>query len=232
MVFATLPITAWGPSDSFLSAYRAAVSADADSDISSNRYPTLDKNATKDSGKPNDIVALHFGDLFVQEKGGSQTAYIVLTPECDLAFGGSRSFPHNRSVVLLPGKMTNELPFKASAENAARTELVHWKGKDWKIEWRVKQAENVPLGEFQKWAKEKELERVARIEFLFAAAVLSAYVGNLTRVGLPVVPPQFQPQNARVYVEDWNKNLIPVCDTIIMGQTSFHRLNWKSGSAS
>ena len=47
MVFSTLPITEWGPSGSFLSAYRSAVSADADCDISSDRYPALDDNRQK-----------------------------------------------------------------------------------------------------------------------------------------------------------------------------------------
>ena len=217
MVFATPPITEWGPSDSFLAAYRAAVFADADHDLSSDRYPPLDGPAKAVSGDLDNIVALHFGDVFVEDEGDSPTAYVVLTPECDLVFGGARPFPHNRSVVLMPGKMINELPFKSVGNGPARTELVHWKGKDWKIEWRIKRAETITLGKFKAWVQQKDLRRVGRIEFSFAAAIQSVYAANLTRIGLPVMPPQFQPHHTTVYVENWNKALIPVTDTIHNG---------------
>ena len=217
MVFASPPVTEWGPSDSFVSAYQAAAFAAADPDIFSDRYPVLDDQAKTDSGKPEAIVALHFGDVFVQERGASPKAYVVLTPECDLAFGGSRPFPRNRSVVLLPGKLVDERPFRASSDNATRTELLRWKGKNWRIEWRLKEAEIVALGEFKDWVQAKEFTRMARIEFSFAAAIQHAYAANLTRVGLPVVPPQFHSQNATIYVEDWNKGLQPVCDPVRNG---------------
>ena len=217
MVFSSPPITEWGPSDSFLSAYRAAVFADADDELSSDGYPPLDNPAKADSGDLDNIVVLHFGDIFVEDKGDSPTAYVVLTPECDLVFGGSRPFPHNRSVVLVPGNMTNELPFKSVGDGAARTELVHWKSKDWKIEWRIKRAETVALGKFKTWVQQKAMSRVGRIEFSFAAAIQSVYVANLTRIGLPVLPPQFQPHHTTVYVENWNKALIPVSEKIQNG---------------
>ena len=217
MVFATLPITEWGPSDAFLSAYRAAVATGADADIFSDRYPPLDRTAKGTSGPTDDIVAVHFGDLFVLNKRNEHRAYIVLTPECDLAFGGPRPFPHNRSVILLPGKMIDEPPFRGSGGDGTITDLVHWKGKDWRIEWKVKEAESVSLGKFGSWAKKKRLQRIARIEFPFAAAVQSAYIATINRVGLPVLPPRFQPQDAIVYVEAWNKKLIPVTDSIRNG---------------
>ena len=217
LVFTAPPLTEWGPSGSFLSAYRAAVFADANSDISSSGYPPLDKTATDKSGKHEDIVALHFGDVFVEEKDASPTAYIVLTPECDLAFGGSRPFPHSRSVILLPGNMTDDRPFKMPGDIATRSELLQWNGKDWRIQWKVKEAESARLGKFRKWAQAMKLRRVARMEFSFASDIQRAYVGNLTRVGLPVVPPQFQLQNATIYVQGWNKGLIPVSGTIQNG---------------
>ena len=58
---------------------------------------------------------------------------------------------------------------------------------------------------------------LGRIEFSFAAAIQSVYAANLTRIGLPVMPPQFQPHHTTVYVENWNKALIPVTDTIHNG---------------
>ena len=217
MVFATPPVTEWGPSDSFLSAYRAAVFTDVDHELSSDRFPPLDNGAKAESGDLNDIVALHFGDVFVEENGDSPTAYIVLTPECDLVFGGSRPFPYNRSVVLLPGKMIDELPFKSSSDGVSRTEPIHLKEKDWKIEWRVKGVESVALSKFKTWVQQKGLSRAGRIDFSFAAAIQSVYVANLTRIGLPVLPPQFQPHHTTVYVEKWNKDLIPVSEPIQNG---------------
>ena len=146
MVFAALPMTEWGPSDAFLSAYRAAMFADADSDISSNRYPALDEKAKVLSGNSSSIVALHFGDLFVQEVTPRRRAYIVMTPECDLAFGGSRPFPREHTVVLVPGNMIPGRPFTVSGENTARKELLHWKDEDWKIQWRVKEGSDCQIG--------------------------------------------------------------------------------------
>ena len=62
-----------------------------------------------------------------------------------------------------------------------------------------------------------KLKRVARLEFSFASDIQRAYVGNLTRVGLPVVPPQFQPQKTTVYVEGWDKGMRLVCGPIQNG---------------
>ena len=216
LVFEAPPITEWGPSHSFVSAYQAAAFADAD-DISSDAYPALDEEAKKRSGNLNDVVALHFGDVFVQEGVASSIAYVVLTPECDLVFGGLRPFPRNRSVVLLPGNLANEPPFKKSSDSTHRTELLRWKESNWRIQWRMKEVESVPLGNFNEWARQKNVTRVARIAFSFAAAIQHAYAGNLTRVGLPVVPPQFHPQNASVYVERWNQRLQRVCGPISNG---------------
>ena len=151
MVFTAPPITEWGPSSSFLSAYRAAVFVDASPDISSDDYPALDEKAKNRSGKADFIVALHFGDVFVKENETSPTAYIVLTPECDLVFGGSRPFPYIRSVVLVPGIMTDERPFKTPGDTLTRTELLQWNEKDWRIQWKVKEAESIRLGKFRKW---------------------------------------------------------------------------------
>ena len=217
LVFTAPPMTEWGPSTSFLSAYRAAVFADASPDITSRNYPALDEKAKKGSGELGNIVALHFGDIFVGEKDGSPTAYIVVTPECDLVFGGSRAFPRTRSVILLPGNMTDEPPFKMRNDTATRTELLPWSGKDWRVQWRVKEAESIRLGNFKKWAEKMKLTRVARMEFTFASDIQRAYVGNLTRVGIPVVPPQFQPQNATIYVRGWDGRLHRVCAPIENG---------------
>ena len=69
MVFATPPITEWGPSDSFLAAYRAAVFADADHDLSSDRYPTTRwSRQERLAVNLDNIVALHFGDVFVEDE--------------------------------------------------------------------------------------------------------------------------------------------------------------------
>ena len=217
LVFTAPPLTEWGPSGSFLSAYRAAVFADADPEISSNGYLPLDERAKAKSGKQENIVTLHFGDIFVKEKDASPTAYIVLTPECDLVFGGSRPFPHRRTVILLPGNMSDDRPFKMPGDTATRSELLQWNEKDWRIQWRVKEAESVCLGNFRKWSKAMKLRRVARMEFSFASDIQRAFVGNLSRVGLPVVPPQFQPQNATIYVQGWNKGLLPLSGTIQNG---------------
>ena len=215
--FTAPPLTEWGPSGSFLSAYRAAVFADADPDISSNGYLPLDERAKAKSGKQENIVTLHFGDIFVKEKNASPTAYIVLTPECDLVFGGSRPFTHSRAVILLPGNMSDDHPFKMPGDTATRSELLQWNEKDWRIQWRVKEAESVCLGNFRNWSKAMKLRRVARMEFSFASDIQRAFVGNLTRVGLPVVPPQFQPQNATIYVQGWNKRLLLLSDPIQNG---------------
>ncbi len=207
MVFQAPATTDWGPSDAFLSAYRSAVFADADEDIAADRYPALSEAAKELSGQPDDIVALHFGDVFVETVDGSPRAHIVMTPECDLAFGGSRAFPREHAVVLIPGNMTPGRPFKMSGGNAARTELLRWNNEDWRVDWQFKEGQVVNLGEFREASQKRELKRVARVEFSFASDVQRAFVADLTRVGLPVVPPQFQSHEVIVFVEDWKQDL-------------------------
>ena len=207
MVFQAPATTDWGPSDAFLSAYRAAVFSDVDEDISADRYPALGEAAKELSGHPDDIVALHFGDVFVETIDGSPKAHIVMTPECDLAFGGSRAFPRQHGVLLIPGKMIPARPFEMSGGNVTRTELLRWNDEDWRVDWQLKEGEIVNLGNFRRTAQERELKRVARVEFPFAADVQRALVGDLTRVGLPAAPPQFQSQDVMVFVEDWKQDL-------------------------
>ena len=221
MVFPAPPMTGWGPSDAFLSAYRATVFANSHPDITYQRYPTLDDNAKKLSGDLERVVALHFGDIFVEAGNGAPTAHIVMTPECDLAFGGSRAFPQKNSVVLVPGSMIPERPVKISSQVGARTEFLCWEGKDWRIEWKVKEAETVRLDEFKEMAKKRGLTRVARLEVSFAADIQRVYVGNLNRIGLPVVPPLFETQDATVYVENGDEVLRAVCGPVQDGAYLF-----------
>ncbi len=227
MVFQAPATTDWGPSDAFLSAYRAAVFADVDEDISADRYPALSEAAKELSGHSDDIVALHFGDVFVESLDGSPKAHIVMTPECDLAFGGSRAFPRGHGVLLIPGKMTPARPFEMSGGNAARTELLRWNNEDWRVDWQLKEGEIVNLGDFRKGAQQRELKRVARVEFSFAADVQRAFVGDITRVGLPVVPPQFQSQDVIVYVEDWKRDLQIVFGPVHAGAYLFSSPQYK-----
>ncbi len=221
LVFSAPPTTEWGPSDAFRSAYRAAVFAVADEDLSTARYPTLNEAAERLSGDPNKIVALHFGDVFVEAVDASTRAHLVVTPECDLAFGGSRAFPKNHGVVLVPGNMIPGRPFEMSGNDLPRTELLRWSGADWRVEWKIKEAEIIRLGEFKDMARSRSLKRVAKMEFSFAANVQRAYVGDITRIGLPVIPPQFQSRDVTVFVEDWDQQMQVVCGPIRDGAYVF-----------
>ena len=77
------------------------------------------------------------------------------------------------------------------------------------------------MDEFEEFARGSRLIRVARVEFSFAADVQRAYVGDLSRIGLPVVPPQFQAQDVMVYVEDGNQKFHVVCGPIHYGAYLF-----------
>ena len=202
MAFKTPAMTHWGPSDAFVKAYQAAVFAPAHEDITASRYPEFTPAAAKESGDPATIVALHFGDVFVEEQ--SDTAFIVATPECDLSFGGSRPFPRDRSVILLPGKLKQiaDVPFEKGTEDHARTELFEWRDSRWRIDWRLKEAMALPLRHFKTWAENDAAprRRVIQARFPFAADIQRAYAADLTRVGVPVTPPLFQAFHATVYV--------------------------------
>ena len=221
MVFEAPPRSEWGPSDAFLSAYRTAVYAYADADLSSEPYPTFDEDAKQASGNLEDLVVLHLGDVFVNDDSESPMAYVVITPECDLAFGGSRPFPRKNSVVLVPGVMVSGRPFSMSSEDGVRTELLRWKDRDWRINWCLREAETISLGGFKHAASEMKIRRAARLEFSFVAEVQHAFSSRLTRVGIPIMPPQCESHDVNVYVQDANHELRFVCGPIRNGAYLF-----------
>lgn len=222
MVFDTIPITNWGPSDAFARAYQSAIFAPADEDITAPSFPTLTKEALKQSGDQDKIVVLHFGDIFVEEK--TKTAFMVATPECDLAFGGTRAFPEDRSVMLIPGKLVcADIPFQKGTETRLRTELFEWDENRWRIEWYIKKAKTIPLQEFKEWAEDEGIprRRVKQIRFPFAAEIQQVYAADLTRVGVPVTPPLFQTLQATIYVATSEKKPAQICDPISAGAYVF-----------
>ena len=197
-IFATLPVTTVGPSDAFARVYNVAVFAPPEPDILTRRYPELSEEASRQSGAADDVVCLHFGDLFVEPN--ERTVYMVATPECDLAFGGPRAFPHGRSVVLIPGTMErSDALFEKRGENRVRTELFMWQDQRWRIEWRLKQAQAVRLSQFRAWLRDNGIKHGGQIRFEFAADIQRSYAADLTRVGLPVSPPLVRQCKVSVY---------------------------------
>lgn len=222
MVFDIPPVTSWGPSEAFSRAYKAAIFAPVTKDFKGSNFPALTSEAENNSGDSSKIVVLHFGDVFVE--GTTKRAYMIASPECDLAFGGGRAFPKNRSVVLIPGKLVHaNTPFQKGTENHLRTEMFEWNDQNWRIEWRLKEVLTVPLGEFRQWTEDKSTprEHVKQIRFQFASEIQRAYAADLTRVGVPVIPPLVQSFEATIFVRNVRKKAEKICEPISTGALLF-----------
>ena len=217
MNFEAPPMESAGPTDAFVKAYQAAVYTSADTNLIADDYPPLSEKAARNSGEPAERVSLHFGDLFVEQE--SRRVYMVATPACDLAFGGSRPFEANTSVLLIPGQLKRANRMTENTAPRARTDLFGWRDDTWTIYWRLKQAITVPIGEFRAWAEDGETtrDRVKRIKFLFAAEIQSAYASDLTRVGVPVSPPVFKTYQATAYVKAPNRKPEPLLGPVSNG---------------
>ena len=218
LVFPSPPMESFGQSLAFVEAYQSAVFDVYDeedyADLHEGGQP-LDAQLQQQHDVP--YVVLHFGDLFYDET--KNRVHLVVTPECDLAFGGSRDFPGDRHVLFIPGELINiDGPFTPVKKDRPRTELFLLNGHAYRIEWILKQATTVALMDVAAWQTEgKATRRIARMQFAFAAEIQRAYAADLTRIGSPVTPPLAQSLSARIYIANPEEKPVQLGESVVSG---------------
>lgn len=152
----------------------------------------------RDIAKTGDkLPFLHLGDLFTSED--KDLVWMVINAQCDLLFtpdNPSRKIKAEQTVLLIPGKLQAiTKPISPEELSRPRTELFELGGKTYRILWDTKNVMSKPIGELKKWQRTKNYRRSARLRLAAALAVQQAFASDLTRVGMPVIPPIYQPIN-------------------------------------
>lgn len=135
---------------------------------------------------------LQFGDLFL--KNNSKTVLVCITPPCDLAFGATRKIPSDRSILFLTGKlMPIEKALKPFEQRQPRTELVRLDDTMSRIVWDTKRVVQMTWGDLRNKLTQMKANRVARLNTAFALEIQRSFATDLTRIGMPVAPPVYNP---------------------------------------
>lgn len=144
---------------------------------------------------------LQFGDLF--RKGASKDVRVCITPPCDLAFGPTRKIPSDRSILFLAGRLHPiEKALKPYEQRQPRTELVKLDNTMFRIVWDTKSLVQLPWGSLREKLDELKLKRVARLNTPFALEVQRSFATDLTRIGMPVSPPLYNPVRVELICSD------------------------------
>ena len=129
---------------------------------------------------------------------------MVINAQCDLALApGSRTRAGDpvRSILLLPGSFKSVLD-PAVDNSKPKTELYRYDGEVYRVEWETKKIQSIPYGQFNIWKEDMGYERVARMRLPFALEVQRAFASDLTRVGMPVMPPIYQTLSVQILSAD------------------------------
>ena len=193
--FTSLPIRQTTPSTTLTQMYSTALFQALDAQIATHPHGTKD----------NESPLLELGDIFI---GEDSKIYMVLNPECDLAYSpgsNDRPFSATKSIILVPGNL-RDLHTSLSDEDArkSRTELFEHNGKQYRILWDTKRVETQPYGEVLQWTSKKALRRLYRLRLMYALQVQQRFTAEFGRVGPPVAPPIFSPIEVEVYCVDEN----------------------------
>ena len=165
---------------------------------------SVDVHPRETDGPDSSIPILGLGDVFERkpddvdsdemESESKPDVLMIINAQCDLAFSpisDSRSNNLRNSVLLLPGYLKS-ISKQISDRSKPKTELYrHDNDINYRIEWDPKTVQAVPLSDFSKSMGE-EYYRVARLRMPYALEVQRAFASNLTRVGMPVMPPIYQ----------------------------------------
>ena len=158
---------------------------------------------------------LQLGDIFL--KNNSNEVLLVINPACDLMFAPetNRSFPHEMSILLLPGVMQSL--DENIRPNIVCTELFNHDGKGYRIAWGKKHVISKRYKIVWDWLSENQYSRISRLRHTYALEVQRAFASNLTRIGMPVMPPLYQGADVEVFCKGEIDKSIPLLDPIQSG---------------
>lgn len=186
LVFKDLPPSQTPPSIMLAKLYRYALSAETVDDTSHPR----DRGGGRD-----ELPFLHLGDLFISDVDG--TVWMVINAQCDLVFtpdNPSRRINAERTVLMIPGTLQPlTKPVPKDQLGKPRTELFEFDGRQCRIIWDTKMVVSKAIGNIREWQRTKSYKRLARLRLPAALAVQQAFAAQLTRIGMPVAPPIYQP---------------------------------------
>lgn len=133
-------------------------------------------------------------DLSKSAAGRQIDLYMIINAQCDLAFTPepTRKIEPDRSILLVPG-ILQPIEQQITDLSIPRTELFSEKGQRYRILWQPKKIQAVPYCEFHRWVENNHLRPQARLRLPFALEVQQSIVADVTRVGMPVAPPIYQP---------------------------------------
>jgi hypothetical protein len=185
--FTSLPaITA--PTSAFARVYNSAVFDMHVGDFEPHPHDTAKGTADPD-------LHLSLGDLIVEEEAGKpKSVYIIMNPECDLAYSpkGTRKIAADQTILLLPG----DLVAVDHADRTVRRSLpdtpffvLDDKAK-FRIHWKISALFSVEYKGFKEWLGAKK--RRAAMRPLYILSLQQAVHAHLTRVGLPSPPPVYE----------------------------------------
>lgn len=144
---------------------------------------------------------LALGDIFVNSQ---RELYMVLNPECDLAFSpssGDRPFPRNKSITLIPGDL-QPLHKTLAKENEGkpRTDFFVQGHEVYRIVWDTKRVITKQYGSMNEWLRENQLIRACRLRLMYSLQVQNAYAADFSRIGPPIAPPIFDPVRIELFI--------------------------------
>ncbi|HSW40664.1 MAG TPA: hypothetical protein VLL97_14360, partial [Acidobacteriota bacterium] len=147
-------------------------------------------------------LALALGDIIVEQDGVTASKiYMVINPQCDLAESPrhKRRIDDDLSVFLVSGELRPVgAPERTERKETADTPYFAVDGAKGRIQWDGKKQIAIPYNKLPEWLAEKPRKRRARMRQTFALALQTAVRSELTRVGLPVPPPMYEPIEVKI----------------------------------
>ncbi len=197
MVFTNMPDADGAPSKDFVDLFARAVSEEVE-DLGIHPRSDITDKAGQVWAPPDP----HFGDVFTDEK--CTEALMVITPECDLIYApeieANRNADPERSVLMLPGSMQESDGF-AHECRGIQTSLVQLGTKRYVIDWDLKKAKVAAMGSLRQFMADRRLKRKIRLKHPFSAWAQMAYLGDASRIPVPVGPPIVTPIGATIHFE-------------------------------
>ena len=177
------------PTDGFAEIYSIAVAEPMSGGVIFHPYIV-------DGGDTVQIPVLRLGDLLIKE--GDDNLYVVVTPDCDLAFStvGSRKPDIEQSIVMVQGTRCR---LNDQRTGDLRTELFYLQDNQNRIDWDPKKVASLRIREFHKWYMDNDYSRPARLRTRHALQIQQAFAADLGRVGMPVVPPLSESVDIELY---------------------------------
>ncbi len=150
--------------------------------------------------QPSEEPYLHLGDIFINDT--KREVLMVINAECDLAFApeANRDFPHELSILLLPGILQSL--YENPKPNLVCTELFNHNSKAYRIAWYHKRAISKKYKDVWSWLSSEGYSRISRLCLPHALEVQHIFAANLTRIGMPIKPPFYRNADVELYGAD------------------------------